>query len=95
MKQEQPIAGVYTAQVGTKMFRRADVVGEIRKLIAFEHAAADKVGAEGRANDFLSIRQKIAGYYEVLTMLQSVPVFINQQAVVAVQADAPAQDIAA
>lgn len=68
-----------TAQAGTLIFKRADVVGLIRKLIADSHSDAEKIGETGDVDAFLATRRKVAGYYEVLNRLHELPVFENTQ----------------
>lgn len=75
------------ASTGAKMMRRSEVIGAVRKLIAFSHAEADRLGAASEVHEFQAVRMKIAGYYQVLTELRTVPVFLNPADTPAAPAD--------
>lgn len=65
------------AQAGTKMFRKSDAMGVVRKLIQRGHEAAHEAG-ERLDPEFFRIRQKqVAVLYEALAMMADLPVFYN------------------
>lgn len=69
------------ASVGTLMYRKYDVLRVIHGKIKRAHEECAELGEQGKVGQFMALRRKIAGWYEILNEMENVPIFENASAI--------------